>query len=135
VLCAATCSRRRPPRPFWPRSGWWARATPPASSSSSRTTRATASTSAWRPRGPSSRASRSSGCWSTTTWRCRTRTRFFLIVYRMQLSNFRGIIELSLFLVKSSLNEITTICNSLNKNIYFKIVKIYYFGITKLINY
>ena len=31
----------------------------------------------------------------------------------------RGIIKLSLFLVKSSLNEITTICNSLNKNIHF----------------
>ena len=30
-----------------------------------------------------------------------------------------GIINLSLFLVKSSLNEITTICNSLNKNIHF----------------
>ncbi len=31
----------------------------------------------------------------------------------------RGFIKLSLFLVKSSLNEITTICKSLNKNIHF----------------
>jgi len=34
-------------------------------------------------------------------------------------TNEGGIIKLSLFLVKSSLNEITTICNSLNKNIRF----------------
>ena len=34
-------------------------------------------------------------------------------------SSERVVIKLSLFLVKSSLNEITTICNSLNKNIHF----------------
>jgi hypothetical protein len=38
---------------------------------------------------------------------------------RSQTRKKRCIIKLSLFLVKSSLNEITTICNSLNKNIHF----------------